>query len=174
LLVDRRRDRTVETPVSSRHGPSKAQYVTGTLAQSDCWSSQGITAEEPAMIRSHIVLASGLSAFTGMTLAGIMSASAQGIYIDEGAYAMPPAYVAPAVPPAYYVAPQGYVAAPAYTAPAAPLAVIPVTPPGYAAAPPYVAPPAITPRGRVTRHVIVETRPVYPRNDYGYVTYEQW
>src|SRR5215475_14470303 len=117
------------------------------------------------MIRSHIVLASGLSAFTGMTLAGIMSATAQVIYFDEGAYAAPPAYVAPAVPPAYYVAPPGYVAAPpAYTAPAAPLAV-PLTPPPYAAAPAYV------PRERTTRHLIIERR-AYPRYDYGYVTYE--
>jgi hypothetical protein len=119
------------------------------------------------MIRSHIVLASGLSAFTGMTLAGTMSASAQVAYIDEGAYTVPPAYVAPALPPAYYVAPPGYVAAaPAYTAPAAPLAVVPVTPPAYAAVPAYV------PRER--RHVIVERRPAYPRYDYGYVTYEEW
>jgi hypothetical protein len=35
-----------------------------------------------------------------MTLAGMVSASAQ-VYIDEGAYTVPPAYVAPAVPPAY-------------------------------------------------------------------------
>jgi hypothetical protein len=120
------------------------------------------------MTRSHIVLASGLSAFTGMTLAGIVSASAQ-VYIDEGAYTVPPAYGAPAVPPAYYVAPPGYVAAaPTYAAPAAPLAVVPVTPPAYAAAPAHV------PRGRVTRHVIVERRPAYPRYDYGYVTYEDW
>jgi hypothetical protein len=120
------------------------------------------------MIRFHIVLASGLSAVTGITLAGIMSASAQVIYFDEGVYAAPPAYVAPAVPPAYYVAPPGYVAAaPAYTAPAAPLAV-PVTPPPYAAAPAYV------PRERTTRHLIIERRPAYPRCDYGYVTYEDW
>lgn len=127
------------------------------------------------MIRSHIVLASGLSAFTGMTLAGIMSANAQTVYIDEGAYAVPPAYVAPAAPPAYYVAPPAYyvappgyvAAAPAYTAPAAPLAV-PVTPRPYAAAPAYV------PRDRATRHVIVEPRPAYPRYDYGYVTYDEW
>jgi hypothetical protein len=121
------------------------------------------------VIRSHIVVASGLSAFTGMTLAGIMSARAQVVYIDEGAYTVPPAYVAPAVPPAYYVAPPGYVAAaPAYTAPAGPRAVVPVTPPDYAAVPAYV------PRERVTRHVIVERRPAHPRYDYGYVTYEQW
>jgi hypothetical protein len=129
------------------------------------------------MIRFHIVLASGLSAFTGMALAGTMGASAQVIYIDEGAYTVPPAYVAPALPPAYYAAPQGYVAAaPAYTAPAAPLAVVPVTPPAYAATPPYVerAAPAITPRERLTRHVIVKRRPAYPRYDYGYVTYEEW
>jgi hypothetical protein len=129
------------------------------------------------MIRSHIVLASGLSAFTGMTLAGIVSASAQVAYIDEGAYTVPPAYVAPAVPPAYYVAPPGYVAAapaymapaysvPAYTAPAAPLAVVPVTPPAYGTVPAYV------PRER--RRVVVERRPAYPRYDYGYVTYQEW
>jgi hypothetical protein len=119
------------------------------------------------MIRSHIALTSGLSAFTGMTVAGIMSASAQVVYIDEGAYAVPPAYVAPAVPQAYYVAPPGYVAAaPAYTAP--PLAVVPLTPPAYAAAPAYV------PRERGTGHVIVERRPAYPRYGYGYVTYEEW
>jgi hypothetical protein len=129
------------------------------------------------MTRSPIVFASGLSAFAGMTLGGIMSAGAQAIYIEEGAYAAPPAYVAPAVPPAYYVAPGGYVAAaPAYTAPAPPLAVVPVTPPAYAAAPAYVerVAPVITPRQRVTRRVIVEHRPAYPRYDYGYVTYEQW
>jgi hypothetical protein len=120
------------------------------------------------MIRSHVVLASGLSAFTAMTLAGIMSANAQVVYIDEGAYAVPPAYVAPAAPPAYYVVPPGYVAAaPAYTVPPAPLAV-PVTPRPYAAAPAYV------PRERATRHVIVEPRPAYPRYDYGYVTYDEW
>jgi hypothetical protein len=124
------------------------------------------------MIRSHIVLASGLFAFTGMTLAGTMSASAQVTYIDEGAYTVPPAYVAPALPPAYYAVPQGYVAA----APAAPLAVVPVTPPAYATAPSYVerVAPATTRRGRLTRHVIVERRPAYPRYDYGYVTYEEW
>jgi hypothetical protein len=129
------------------------------------------------MIRSHIVLASGLFAFTGMTLAGTMSASAQVIYIDEGAYAVRPAYVAPALPPAYYAAPQEYVAAaPAYTAPSAPLAVVPITPPAYATAPSYVerVAPAITGRGRLTRRVIVQRRPAYPRYDYGYVTYEEW
>jgi hypothetical protein len=128
------------------------------------------------MVRSQFVLASGLCMFTGMTLAGITSASAQVVYIDEGAYAVPPAYVAPAVPPAYYVAPQGYVAAvPTYTAPAAPLAVVPVAPPAYAAVPPYVerVVPSITPRERVTRRVI-ERRPAYPRDDYGYVTYDEW
>jgi hypothetical protein len=122
-----------------------------------------------------------------MTLGGIMSASAQAIYIDEGPYTVPPAYMAPTVPPAYYVAPAvppayyvalgGYVAAaPAYTAPAPPLAVVPVTPPAYAAAPVYVerVAPAITPRERVTRRVIVERRPASPRHDYGYVTYEEW
>jgi hypothetical protein len=128
------------------------------------------------MIRSQTLLASGLSAFTGMTLAGTMSAGAQVVYTDEGAYvppayvapAVPPAYVAPAVPPAYYVAPPGFVAAaPAYTAPEVPLAVVPVTPPAYAAAPAYV------PRGRVTRHVIIERRPAYPRYG-GYVTYQEW
>jgi hypothetical protein len=111
-----------------------------------------------------------------MTLAGIMSASAQVVVDDEGAYTVPPAYVAPGVPPAYYVVPQGYVAAPAYTAPAAPLAVVPVAPPAYAPAPAYVerVVPAITPRERVTRRIIVERRPAYPRYDYGYVTYEEW
>jgi len=111
-----------------------------------------------------------------MTFSGIASTSAQVVYADEGAYAMPPPYVAPAVPPAYYLAPQGYVAAaPVYTAPAAPVAVVPVTPPAYAA-PAYVerVVPAITPRERVTRRVIVERRPAYPRDDYGYVTYEEW
>lgn len=129
------------------------------------------------MIRSHIVLASGLFAFTGVTLAGTMSASAQVVYIDEGAYTVPPAYVAPALPPAYYAAPQGYVAAaPAYTAPAAALAVVPVTPPPYATAPSYVegVAPVITRRGHLTRRVIVERRPAYPRYDYGYQTYEEW
>jgi hypothetical protein len=129
------------------------------------------------MIRFHIVLASGLFAFTGMTLAGTMSASAQVTYIDEGAYTVPPAYVAPALPPAYYAAPPGYVAAaPAYTAPAAPLAVVPVTPPAYATVPSYVerVAPAIRRRGPLTRRVIVERRPAYPRYDYGYVTYEEW
>ena len=120
------------------------------------------------MTRSHFVLASGLCAFTGMTFAGIMSASAQVVYVDEDAYAVPPAYVAPAVPRAYYVAPQGYVAA-------APLAVVPVAPPAYTAAPAYVerVVPVIPPRGRVTRRVIVESTPAYPRYDYGYVTYEE-
>jgi hypothetical protein len=129
------------------------------------------------MIRSHIVLASGLFAITGMTLAGTMSASAQVIYIDEGAYTVPPAYVAPALPPPYYAAPQGYVAAaPAYTASAAPLAVVPVTPPAYATAPSYAerVAPAITRRERLTRRVIIERRPAYPRYDYGYLTYEEW
>jgi len=132
------------------------------------------------MIRSHFVLASGLCALAGVTLAGITSARAQIVYIDEGAYTVPPAYVAPAVPPAYYVAPQGYApqgyVAPAYTAPAAPLAVVPVTPPAYAGAPAYVerVVPAITPRERLTRRVIVERRPAYPSYDYGYVTYEEW
>jgi hypothetical protein len=67
-------------------------------------------------------------------------------------------------------------AAPVYPAPAAPLAVVPVTPPAYAAAPSYAerVAPAITPRERVTRRVIVERRPAYPRYDYGYVTYEEW
>jgi len=128
------------------------------------------------MTRSHFLLASGLCAFTGMTFSGIASTSAQVVYADEGAYAMPPPYVAPAVPPAYYLAPQGYVAAaPVYTAPAPPVAVVPVTPPAYEA-PAYVerVVPAITPRERVTRRVIVERRPAYPRDDYGYVTYEGW
>jgi hypothetical protein len=128
------------------------------------------------MSRSYFVLACGLCSFTGVTLAGIMSASAQVAYIDEGAaYTVPPAYVAPAVPPAYYVAPQGY-AAPVYTAPAAPLALVPIAPPAYSAAPAYVerVVPGITPRERVTRRVIVERRPAYPRYDYGYVTYEEW
>ncbi len=129
------------------------------------------------MVRSRFVLTSGLCTFTGMTLAGIMSASAQAVYVDEGAYTVPPAYVAPAAPPAYYVAPQGYVAAvPAYTAPAAPLVVVPVAPPAYAAVRPYVERevPAITPRERVTRRVIVERGPAYPRYDYGYVAYDEW
>ena len=128
------------------------------------------------MTRSHFLLASGLCAFTGMTFSGIASTSAQVVYADEGAYAMPPPYVAPAVPPAYYLAPQGYVAAaPVYTAPAPPVAVVPVTPPAYEA-PAYVerVVPAITPRERVTRRVIVERRPAYPSYDYGYVTYEEW
>jgi hypothetical protein len=133
------------------------------------------------MTRSHFALAFGLSSFAGMTLAGVTSASAEIVYVDEGAYAVPPAYVAPAVPPGYYVAPQEYVAAPAYTytVPTAPLAVVPVAPPAYAAAPAYVerVVPAITPRKRVMRRVIVERRPAYPRYDYdydpGYVTYEE-
>jgi hypothetical protein len=125
------------------------------------------------MTRSLIAFASGLSAFTGMTLAGIMSASAQVIYIDEGAYMVPPAYVAPVLPPAY-VAPQGYVAA-APAVPAAPLAVVPVTPPVYAAAPSYLeVAPAMTPRERVTRRGVVDRRPAYPRYDHGYVRYEEW
>ena len=125
------------------------------------------------MTRSHFLLASGLCAFAGMTLCGIASTSAQVVYADEGAYAMPPPYVAPAVPPAYYVAPQGYVAAaPVYTAPAAPVAVVPVTPPAYEA-PAYVER-VVPPRERVTRRVIVERRPAYPHYDYGYVTYEEW
>jgi hypothetical protein len=125
------------------------------------------------MIRSHSVLACGLCSFAGMTL-GVISANAQVVYVDEGAYAMPPpAYVAPVGPPAYYVAPPGYVAAPAYTVPTAPLAVVPVAPPAYAAPPPYVerTVPVITPR---ERRVIVERRPAYPRYDYGYVTYDEW
>jgi len=134
------------------------------------------------MTRSYFVLASGLCSFAGMALAGVTSASAQIVYVDEGAYAYtaPPAYGAPAAPPAYYVAPQGYVPAPAYTVPSVPLAVVPVAPPAYAAAPSYVAPPVITPRDRVTRRVIVERRPAYPRydygydRDYGYVTYQDW
>ena len=133
------------------------------------------------MIRSHFVLACGLCSFAGMTL-GVSNASAEIVYVDEGPYAAPPAYVAPAVPPTYYVAPQAYVAAPAYTVPTARLAVVPVAPPAYAAAAPYMAPavPAITPRDRV-RRVIVERRPAYPRYDYGYprydygyVTYDEW
>jgi hypothetical protein len=133
------------------------------------------------MTRSHFVLAFGLSSFAG--LAGVTSASAQVVYVDEGAYTVPPAYVAPAVPPGYYVAPQGYVAAPAYTytVPTAPLAMVPVAPPAYAGAPAYVerVVPAIPPRERVTRRVIVERRLAYPRYDYdygydnGYVTYEE-
>jgi hypothetical protein len=89
------------------------------------------------MTRSHFVLASGLCSFAVMALAGVTSAAAEIVYVDEGAYAYtaPPAYMAPAVPPGYYVAPQGYVAAPAYTVPTAPLAVVPVAPPAYAAAP---------------------------------------
>jgi hypothetical protein len=91
------------------------------------------------MTRPHVVLAFGLSSLAGMTLAGVTSARAEIVivYVDEGAYAAPPAYVAPAVPPGYYVAPQGYLAAPAYTytVPTAPLAVVPVAPPAYAAAP---------------------------------------
>jgi hypothetical protein len=137
------------------------------------------------MTRSHVVLAFGLSSLAGMTLAGVTSARAEIVYVDEGAYTVPPAYVAPAVPPGYYVAPQGYVAAPAYTytVPTAPLAVVPVAPPAYAAAPGYVerVVPAITPRQRVMRRVIVERRPAYQRYDYGYdagydpgyVTYEE-
>jgi hypothetical protein len=107
-----------------------------------------------------------------MTLAGIVSASAQVVYIDEGAYTVPPAYVTPAMPPAYYVAPQGYVPAPAYTVPVAPLTVVPASPPAYAAAPLYVQ--RVMPRDRVTRRVIVERRPAYPAYDYGYVTYDEW
>ena len=38
------------------------------------------------MTRSHFVLASGLCSFTGMTLAGMVSASAEVVYVDEGAY----------------------------------------------------------------------------------------
>jgi hypothetical protein len=136
------------------------------------------------MVRSQLVLASGLCTFTGMALAGITSAGAQVVYADEGAYTVPPAYVAPAVPPDYYVAPQGYyymapqgyvAAVPTYTAPATPLAVVPVAPPAYAAVPPYVerVVPPITPRERATRRVI-ERRPAYPRDDYGYVTYDEW
>jgi hypothetical protein len=135
------------------------------------------------MTRSQ--LAFGLSSLAGMTLAGVTSASAQIVYVDEGAYVMPPAYAAPAVPPGYYLAPQGYVAAPAYTytVPTAPLAMVPVAPPAYGAAPGYVerVVPAITPRQRVMRRVIVERRPAYPRYDSGYdsgydpgyVTYEE-
>jgi hypothetical protein len=135
------------------------------------------------MTRSHFALAFGLSSLAGMTLTGVTSASAEIVYVDEGAYAVPPAYMAPAVPPGYYVAPQGYVAVPAYTVPTTPLAVVPVAPPAYAAAPGYVerVVPAITPRQRVMRRVIVERRPAYPRYDYGYdsgydpgyVTYEE-
>jgi hypothetical protein len=130
------------------------------------------------MIRSHFVLTRGLCSFAGMTLVGVMSASAEVVYVDEGAYTAP-AYVAPVAPPVYYIAPQGYVAAPAYptyTVPTAPLAVVPVAPPAYAAAPAYVerAVPAITSRERVMRRVIVERRPAYPRYDYGYVTYDEW
>jgi hypothetical protein len=133
------------------------------------------------MTRSHFLLAFGLSSFA--ELAGVTSSGAQVVYVDEGDYTVPPAYVAPAVPPGYYVASRGYVAAPAYTyaLPTAPLAVVPVVPPAYAAAPAYVerVVPAITPRERVTRRVIVERRPAYPRYDYGYgydngyVTYEE-
>jgi hypothetical protein len=135
------------------------------------------------MTRSHFMLASGLSSFAAMTLAGMTRASAEVVYVDEGAYAVPPAYVAPAAPPTYYVAPPGYVAAPAYAVPTAPLAMVPVAPPAYATAPAYVAPavPAITPRDRGMRRVIVERRPAYshydygyPRSDYGYVTYDEW
>src|SRR5262249_62178357 len=105
------------------------------------------------MTRSHFLLASGLCAFAGMTLCGLGSTGAQVVYADEDAYAMPPPYVAPAVPPAYYVAPQGYVAAaPVYTAPAAPVAVVPVPPPAYEA-PAYVER-VVPPRERVTRRVI--------------------
>jgi hypothetical protein len=141
------------------------------------------------MTRPHVVLAFGLSSLAGMTLGGVTSASAQIFYVDEGAYAAPPAYVVPAVPPGYYLAPQGpgyylapqgYVAAPAYTVPTAPLAVVPVAPQGYVAAPAYrerVVP--VMPRDRVTRRVIGERRSAYPRYDYnygydsGYVTYEE-
>ena len=134
------------------------------------------------MTRSHVMLAFGLTSLAGMTLAGMTSARAEIVYVDEGAYAMPPAYVAPAVPPGYYLAPQGYVAVPAYTytVPTAPLAVVPVAPQGYVAAPAYrerVVP--VMPRDRVTRRVIGERRSAYPRYDYnygydsGYVTYEE-
>ena len=134
------------------------------------------------MTRSHVVLAFGLSLLAAMALAGVTSARAQIVYVDEGAYAAPPAYVAPAVPPGYYLAPQGYVAAPAYTytVPTAPLAVVPVAPPAYATAPAYgerVVP--VMPRDRGARRVIVERRSAYPRYDYGYgydsgyVTYEE-
>jgi hypothetical protein len=136
------------------------------------------------MTRSHVVLAFGLSSLAGMTLAGMTSARAEIVYVDEGAYTVPPAYVAPAVPPGYYLAPQGYVAAPAYTytVPTAPLAVVPVAPRGYVAAPAYgerVVP--VMPRDRVTRRVIGERRSAYPRYDYnygygydsGYVTYDE-
>jgi len=135
------------------------------------------------MTRSHFVLVFGLSSLAGMMLGGVTSAGAQVVYVDEGAYAAAPAYVAPTVPSGYYVAPQAYVAAPAYTVPAAPFAMVPVAPPAYAAAPPYVerVVPAITPRDRVTRRVIVDRRSPYsrydygyPRSDYGYVTYDEW
>lgn len=124
------------------------------------------------MTRSRFMLASGLCSFAGMTLAGVMSARAEIVYVDEGAYAAPPAYAAPAAPPPYYMAPQAYLAAPAYTVPSAPLVVVPVAPPAYATAPAYVerVVPAITPRERVIRRV----RPAYPRYDYGYVTYDEW
>jgi hypothetical protein len=132
------------------------------------------------MTHSHFVRGFGLCSFAGMTFAAVTSASAEVVYVDEGAYAVPPAYVTPAVPPTYYVAPQAYVAAPAYTVPTAPLAVVPVAPPAYAAAPAYVerAVPTTMPRQRTIRRVIVERGPAYPRYDYGYdygyVTYEQW
>lgn len=124
------------------------------------------------MTRSRFMLASGLCSLAGMVLAGVTSARAQAVYVDEGAYAAPPAYVAPAAPPTYYVAPQGYVTGPAYAVPAVPFAAVPVAPPAYAASPPYVerVVPAITPRERVIRRVT----PAYPRYDYGYVTYDEW
>jgi hypothetical protein len=115
------------------------------------------------MMRSRFMLASALCSFAGMTLAPMTGARAQAVYIDEGVYAAPPAYVAPTMPPSYCAAPEGYVAAPAYTAPTAPLAVVP---------PVYVerVAPLATPRERVIRRV----RPAYPRYDYGYVTYGEW
>jgi hypothetical protein len=131
------------------------------------------------MTRSHFMLTSGLCSFAGMMLAGVTGADAEVVYVDEGAYAAPPAYAAPAVPQSYYVAPQAYVAAPAYMVPTAPLAVVPVAPPAYTAGPAYVerVVPARTPRERVIRRVIVERRPAYPRYDYGAygdVMYEGW
>ncbi|HLK83715.1 MAG TPA: hypothetical protein VKT99_19795 [Xanthobacteraceae bacterium] len=58
------------------------------------------------MTRSGFMLASALCSLAGLTLSGVTNARAEVVYVDEGAYAAPPAYVAPAVPPAYYVAPQ--------------------------------------------------------------------
>jgi hypothetical protein len=118
------------------------------------------------MIHSRFMLASGLCSLAGMMLVGVTGASAEVVYVDEGAYAVPPAYVAPTVPPSYYVVPQAYVAAPAYA--------VPVAPPAYAAPPAYVERVVPAPRNPVIRGVTVERRPAYPRYDYGYVTYDEW